>query len=335
MRLKKLKPIGLILILILSLSFLATGCSTQQQEQRQNTTAPKKIKVGYNTWVGFSGFFTALDKGYFTQKGLEVEPVAFTGPVESMTALMSGKIDVALTTLDTAVIMSDKPETNKPKVVFVVDGSNGADGIVVKPEIKTVSDLKGKQVGATIGQVNHFLLLKALEKGGLTDSDVNLVNMNSDVAGAAFMAGKLDAAVTWEPYLSNATNNGKGKILFSSADAPGVIMDVAVISGNGVKESGEWISKFVQAMNEGTKYMKESPDDGAQIAAKKLDVKPSEVQNMLKGVKLYTLEENSPLLAENGLVPKTAKEMNQFFKKRKLMSNDVDVKGLVDGEYLK
>ena len=72
----------------------------------------------------------------------------------------------------------------------------------------------------SINQTSHYLLMQALETAGLTDADVDLVNMTSSDAGVSFISGDLDAAVTWEPYLSNAVEQGVGKLIFSSKDAP-------------------------------------------------------------------------------------------------------------------
>ena len=64
-------------------------------------------------------------------------------------------------------------------------------------------------------------MLTVLKKAGLTDKDVEVVPMS---AGAAFMAGKVDAAVTWEPWLSKGAS-ANGKVLVSTKDLPGIIVD--------------------------------------------------------------------------------------------------------------
>ena len=90
--------------------------------------------------------------------------------------------------------------------------------------------MKGKKVAATLGQCNQLLLQKALEKAGLTDKDIQLVNMNPDDAGAAFAAGKIDVAVTWEPWITKISGEKKGHVIFSSKETPNLILDVLAIS---------------------------------------------------------------------------------------------------------
>ena len=76
------------------------------------------------------------------------------------------------------------------KVVYLTDTSAGADAVLAKKDIADVKAMKGKKVAATLGQCNQLLLEKALEKAGLTEKDIKLVNMNPDDAGAAFAAGQ-------------------------------------------------------------------------------------------------------------------------------------------------
>ena len=126
--------------------------------------------------------------------------------------------------MDAAIIAESQYDEDMLDVTAIVDESAGADGILVKNDINSIADLKGKTVGVSINQTSHYLLMQALETAGLTDADVDLVNMTSSDAGVSFTSGDLDAAVTWEPYLSNAVEQGVGKLIFSSKDAPGSIL---------------------------------------------------------------------------------------------------------------
>ena len=67
-----------------------------------------------------------------------------------------------------------------------------------------MADLKGKTIGVEFGGSDHVFLLKALANAGLTEDDVNLVDMSTGDASNAFISGKVDAAAIWEPSLSMA-----------------------------------------------------------------------------------------------------------------------------------
>src|SRR4051812_15323063 len=214
MKLRLFTPVAALAALIYSIAPTAQAAS-------------KKITIGHDLWIGYSGVFIAKDKGFFEKAGLKVELKPFSNPGDTLPALVSGKLDIGLTTLQNLALLNGKSDAALV-AVYLIDSSNGADAIVAKKEITSVDGLKGKKVGATIGEVNHMLLLAGLEKAGLKASDITLTNLSADDAGAAFVAGNLDAAVTWEPWVTKATSSG-GKVIFSSAAIPDTILDCVVV----------------------------------------------------------------------------------------------------------
>ena len=88
--------------------------------------------------------------------------------------------------MDAAIIAESQYDEDMMDVTAIVDESAGADGILVKNDINSIADLKGKTVGVSINQTSHYLLMQALETAGLTDADVDLVNMTSSDAGVSF-----------------------------------------------------------------------------------------------------------------------------------------------------
>ena len=124
----------------------------------------------------------AEEKGLFKEEGLAVQKKSFSAPGDGLKPLLAGDLDAHFTTLDSTIIALDKAP-GKLKVVYLTDTSAGADAIIAKKEIKSIKDLKGKKVAATVGECNHLLLAKALEKAGLTEKDIKLTNMGPDDAG--------------------------------------------------------------------------------------------------------------------------------------------------------
>jgi NitT/TauT family transport system substrate-binding protein len=112
--------------------------------------------------------------------------------------------------------------------IFQLDKSYGADGMVVKPAIQKIADLKGKTVAASApGTAPYFTLAWFLKKNGLSVKDVNVVNLEPQAAANAMIAGtqQLDAAMTYEPYLSAVRAKPEaGKIIATTLDYP-MVMD--------------------------------------------------------------------------------------------------------------
>ena len=294
--------------------------------------AAEKLKVGYNIWVGSSGVFVAQEKGFFKQAGLDVEFVPFKSPGDTIPALMGGHIDIALTTTDNVVLVNAKSAANL-KIIFATDSSNGADAIVAKKSISGMADLKGKTVAVTQGEVNELLLLKALEKAGMKSGDIKSVNMDPDSAGAAFVAGKVDAAVTWEPWISRAVSGGNGKIVFSSSQAPNLILDVVTVKQSTIKSRGKAIAAFLGAVDKGTALLKTNPDEAIPLAAKWLEVPAAEVKAMLAGVKLYGMADNATLLHDS-TAAHTVENISAFYLSHKTVSKSAKGSDMVDGSLI-
>jgi NitT/TauT family transport system substrate-binding protein len=241
--------------------------------------------------------------------------------------LLAGHLDVSLTTPDSIIPANDKEL--QTVAVMVLDASHGGDGIVAKPGIKTVADLKGKRIAVTEGEVNHLLLMLALEKAGLSGKDVQLTNMNADDAGAAFIAGRLDAAVTWEPWLSNARSQGAGNILFTSADAPGMLIDVAVVTPKTLSARRAELAAFARAVDRGLMELRKNPQASNALAGKWLGIAGDEVAGMLEGIRLYGAKENAQLFG--GEIGQSFVKIQQFLVSQGRTAGKASAKEMVDG----
>ena len=188
--------------------------------------AAEKLKLALSTWVGYGPLFVARDQGFFAKEGLEVDLVMMEDVKTRMPALAAGRVDAAVTTIDTVLGFStaERPLT----YLFAIDDSRGGDGIVARREITSVAGLKGHTVAYTEGSVSQFFLSVLLKDAGLTLADIDSRNMTAGDAGAAFVAGRVDAAVTWEPWLSRGKATPHGAVLVDSASRPGLITDVMV-----------------------------------------------------------------------------------------------------------
>jgi NitT/TauT family transport system substrate-binding protein len=281
----------------------------------------KPYRVGYNSWIGDIGLFVAQEKGYFKDEGLDVKSKSFSSPGDGLKPLLADELDAHFTTVDSTIIALDKAP-GKRHVVYLTDTSFGADAIVAKPEIADVSGLKGKKVAATVGECNHLLLLKALEKANLKESDIDLKSLGADDAGAAFVAGNLDAAVTWEPWITNVSAEKKGHIIFSSRDVPNLILDCVTISDTTKQQKSAETKAFLRALNKANEFVIKNPKAAGQLAAKALDMKADDVVGLLPKVKLYGKSEVLGLLT--GGASGTAKDLAEFFKARGVNATIVD-----------
>ena len=337
-----MKNKSMILFGVAGICLALNGCApkaTETKAPETSTTAPAESKpfvVAYNQWIGFVGLFTALDKGYFKDAGLDVQPKQFAGPADSVPLLLTGKVDVSLTTADTVILLNKQAGSTPMACAYVIDTSDGADGLIAQKDIHTIANLRGKTVAATLGQCNELLLLKALAAAGMKRTDVTITNMDADTAGAAIIANKIPAAVTWEPWLSKATPGG-AHVIYSSHDAPNILLDVAAASSQTMTSRSADLRTFLAALAKGAAYDKAHPAEAAQIAAKHLGSTAADSTVMLSKVKLYGADDNRRLMGTAtapGTAFASATEIGHFFVDQKQMPSMPDVSKTFTTEYL-
>lgn len=198
-----------------ALSLLAAGAFAQDT----------KVAIGISGWTGFAPLTLAKEAGLFKKHGLDVS-IKKIPQKDRHLAIASGDIQCAATTVETWVVWNANGVATTQ--IFQLDKSYGADGMVVKPNITKISDLKGKTVAASApGTAPYFTLAWMLKKNGLTPKDVKIVNLEPQPAANAMIAGTdgIDAAMTYEPYLGAVRAKPEaGKIIATTLDYP-VVMD--------------------------------------------------------------------------------------------------------------
>lgn len=183
------------------------------------------VAVGLSGWTGFAPLTLARQAGLFKKHGLDVSLKKIPQKDRHL-AIASGDIQCAATTVETWVVWNANGVATTQ--IFQLDKSYGADGIVVKPGITKISDLKGKTVAASApGTSPYFGLAWMLKKNGLSVKDIKVVNLEPQAAANAMIAGTagIDAAMTYEPYLGAVRAKPEaGKILATTLDYP-MVMD--------------------------------------------------------------------------------------------------------------
>jgi NitT/TauT family transport system substrate-binding protein len=200
---------------VLGLAVAATGAYAQET----------KVALGLSGWTGFAPLTLAKEAGLFKKHGLDVTLKKIPQKDRHL-ALASGDIQCAATTVETWVVWNAAgvPGTQ----IFQMDKSYGADGMVVKPSIAKISDLKGKTVAASApGTAPYFGLAWMLKKNGLSIKDVKVLTLEPQPVATAMVAGNadFDAGMTYEPYLSTVRAKPEaGKIIATTLDYP-MVMD--------------------------------------------------------------------------------------------------------------
>jgi NitT/TauT family transport system substrate-binding protein len=249
------------------------------------------LKIAYSDWPGWVAWQVGIDKGWFKEAGVDVAFEWFEY-VPSMEAFSAGKVDAVCMTNGDALVTG---ATGAPsKTIIINDFSNGNDMVVAKPGIESVKDLKGKKIGVEVGFVSHLLLLKALEANGMTEADVELVNVPTHETPKAFASGDVDAIVAWQPNSGQALKAIPGsKAIFTSKDAPGLIYDVLAVNPASLAARGEDWKKVAQVWYKIVDYFHnpETRADAIKSMAARVNLPAEEYAEFVEGTKILTLEE--------------------------------------------
>lgn len=256
------------------------------------------LKVGYSDWPGWVAWQVAIEKGWLKEEGVDAEFEWFDY-VPSMDAFSAGKIDgVTVTNGDTLVMGATG---GKGVMILVTDYSNGNDMIVGKPGVNSLKDLKGKKIGVEVGFVDHLLLLNGLEKAGMKESDVTLVNTKTNETPQVLASGDVDAIGAWQPNSGMAMKTVAGaKPIYTSADEPGLIYDVLTVSPTSLAaRRADWL-KLVKVWQRVVTFINDpkTQDEAVKIMAARVGVTPEEYKPLLKGTRLLDLSEAKKVLVK-------------------------------------
>jgi NitT/TauT family transport system substrate-binding protein len=253
-------------------------------------------KVGLVTWIGYAPLYIAKDKGYFDAEGLDVEIRNMDQPGTREAAFSAGNLDFFPNTPD-AFVIDNATHPLPGKIIAAFDRSFGADGLIVKSDTNSALDLKGKSVGFEKGITSHYLLLWYLHQNGMTGADIKQINLSANDAGRSFLAGQLDAAATWEPWLTKARETEGSKVLIDSSRMDDRIVDVLMVS-NRVLANPDAARRFMRAWYKGLEFLESHSDEADILLGRKwFSSKPEEVRAMRATVRFMTEAESKKYVA--------------------------------------
>ncbi len=317
---KRILSITLVLALMLS---VLSGCGPAAGEKKANEASGEKIPmtIAFCTWAGYAPLFIAKEKGYFDEAGIDANIVIMEDESTYGAAFVSDSIQGLGQVLDRDIIQfnAGAPE----QYVCTMDASTGGDGIVATADIKTMDDLAGKTVALDKSATSYFFFLQALQDSNIKEEDINIVEMGNDEAGEAFLAGNVDAAVTWEPALSSCGDREGGHKLVTSADYPKAIIDVLTVGKGLAEKHPDIYEKLADCWYKSVDYVESNFDDACVIMGKGLDLDPEEVKAECAGITFYNKKMNEEFndLSKPGNVKEIAEMAAGFWVEKGYMDN--------------
>jgi len=320
---------------------LAVGCS-QSVEAPVEAEAPAatdsevaaapaadmpKVKVGFQTGDINNITMVAAEEGYFEQVGLDVEMSPYSSGGAMVPALAAGEVDItwffpfpSLTAFATGVDL---------EVVLLDHAPLTAERLIASESVPDMAALQGKTLGVTIGTSGHHSLLAALDQAGLSQDDVTLVNLKPSEMAAAFSAGQIDAAWTWEPAAGKLNELG-GTDIATAKSVGAYAVALWGVRKEFAEENPEVMMKFMEAWDMAQKDYLADTKSGQKWEAERLNLSPEDFGAMVdrQGSTVIPIEDQ---LSEEWLGEPGAPESTNLYKAYEEYATFLVDQGRLDG----
>ena len=292
-----------------------------------------KLAIGISGWTGFAPLTLAKEAGIFKKNGLDVTLKKIPQKDRHLT-IASGDIQCAATTVETWIVWNSAGVATKQ--LFQLDKSYGADGMAVRNSIAKISDLKGKTIAASApGTAPYFTMAWMLKKNGLSVKDVKVVNMEPNPAAQAFVSGQtgLDAAMTYEPYLSSVRDKpDAGKIIATTLDYP-MIMDTVGCTPKFIAENPKAVKALADSYFEALDMIKKDQAKSYEIMG--ADVKQAGEAFGKSAAYLRWQDRDANRKFFAGEIQQFSKEAAELLLEAGIIKSIPPIDSLIDGSFVK
>ncbi len=249
--------------IVITLLMLLCGAAT-------SAVAQEKMTVLLDWFINpdHAPLVVALEKGYFTDHGLDVEIIAPSNPNDPPKLVAAGKADIAVSYQHQHQMQVDQ---GLPLVRIATLIATPLNALVVLADgpIHSLADLKGKTIGYSVGGFETVLLKVLLAKAGLSLSDVKLVNVNFSLS-PSLLSGQADAVIgAFRNFELNQMDIEKRPGRAFYVEENGIpSYDELILVANKDRINDATLRQFVDALEEGVQYLVNHPDESWQLFIK-------------------------------------------------------------------
>jgi NitT/TauT family transport system substrate-binding protein len=299
--------------------------------------SPEEIAVG-NYGVSANGmpFGVALVKGYFKEEGINVTGlISSAGGGTSLRNMLAGG-GVPYGEVNPGVVVSAILAGADLKIVSDNVLTVAEFVWAVKPEspIKSVKDFKGKKIGYTNPRsTSQALARMLLQAGGYTESDAELVKTGGFGEGiAALDSGLIDVAPITEPLWSKVKSKYRAVVVASEV-LPPLDNVVGVATVEMMEKKGDYIRAVIRARRKAVKFMKEHPDEAAEIIAKQYNIDVDVAKSAVRNLTTSTTK-GVPYWGEGEIHMDGLKRMIEAQRSVGAIQGEVDYSKIIDTRFL-
>ena len=311
---------------------MALALAACAPDQAESASVEMPLQLGIDLWPGYYPALLADQLGFFRDERVSVVISIPEDTDQLLVDFAAGSLDgIGVAAGDSINVAEANPEA---RIVLFTDVSNGADMVLALPPVNIPEDLRGKTVGTNLGGFGEVLIRHMLDQHGVLPSSVKVVNVDAAQAVSRLVSGELAAVHTWEPYATAARGAG-AKVLFTSREADGLVLDGFMFSGETLRTRPDAVRRFVRAWFRAAEHWQAHPVADTELIEKRLSLKSGTVS--LAGIQMFTLETEHRVF-EPGSTNRSARHvLSQFvdyFLSRGTLSVAPNVEQLLDPDFL-
>jgi len=282
-------------LILVAISAIAAWLSTAKSSP--------PIRIALNRWIGYDTLWVAQELGITAEEGVQIQVIDQWSLPDSRRTFEKRQVDGFGGTLAELLTANDRPgDESRGRGISVLDVSDGLDVLIAREGLVQFGDLRGKKVGVEVGSTDLLLLATAVQAHGMKLEDVVVVPMRQSRMKSAMSAGQVDAVCTYPPVSTEISNSMQTHVLFSSADAPGRIVDLLIVDEAVLHSSHREFEALVRANQRVVKLLLAGDERVVGLIAGREGVTREELLEMIKKLKFPTPEEQVELLKAGGVV---------------------------------
>jgi NitT/TauT family transport system substrate-binding protein len=268
-----------------------------------------RLSVAITSWPGFEYLYLAEQRRLGHRYGLDLRVQQYTSIEDQRHAYGRGDVEVIATNLPDAITICQEVPKRCPELFLVIDQSEGADVIISKSDIGDVRGLVGQKVGLERTVLSEYLLLRAFETKQVPFDQVRLMHEGPSALVSALSKGKVAAIVTYPPHSNLLREDSRYRVLFSSAQIPGEIVDILAVNPAFAKRHPGMIRALVRTWWAAQALAKAEPISSRALMAKREQVSPAEFVASERGIRYPTSADQAEMLAPTGSVARVLARM--------------------------
>lgn len=314
-----------VLVVLIGIAGFSSLGGFENKADKANAAQSSQDVVRIGTMNLVNGDLIAqYEKYYEKELGVKVELVNFKSGKDVNTALAAGSVDI--TQLGTAPVALGISTDVDYEVIGIGDIIGKAETLVAKNSsgVNSVADLKGKKIGVPFASTSHYSLLNALKLAGVSENDVQILDLQPNDIFAAWQRGDIDAAYIWYPVLSKLLEDGKAITDSGELAGKGVLTaDLIVARTDYAKQHPDVVKKFIKTQLKANDVILQHPDTAVKEIASILNISEGDAKDQITQFKYLTGPEQVDYLTNK--IPATLKSTADFLVTQKSIKQAPDL----------